>query len=327
MAIDRRLLNWGIFFIALGAVPLLVQQGVVSHAVAGEAWKLWPLIIVGIGIGILLRRTPVAFAGGLVVAATFGLLIGGLLATGPNLSNISGCGNPNVQGAAVTSQGSGTFSGTGTARIQMNCGVLNVTTNPGDGWSFQGQDPQDGPAVLVQDPASLDISAPSRSDAFWNVNGDHNRSWQVSLPTDPSVGLTVGVNAGSGQIDLANAHLSSLDAEINAADVHLDLSSATVSDLRVSVNASSGHVSLPASSSTAGSISVNAGSLDLCLPPSSGLRIHSKSALSSTNLAMPGVWSGDTWTSDSFAGAANHIDLQLDANLASVNVNPAGGCR
>ena len=327
MAIDRRLLNWGIFFIALGAVPLLVQQGMVSQAAAGEAWKLWPLIIVGIGVGILLRRTPAAFTGGLVVAATFGLVFGGLLATGPDLAGISGCGNPNGHGAAVTSQGSGTFSGSGTARIQMNCGVLNVTTRPGNGWSFQGQDPQGGAATLIQSPSSLDLSAPARSNAFWNVAGDHNRSWQVSLPTDPSVGLTIGVNAGFGQIDLASAHLSSLDAEINAADVHLDLSSTSVSDFRISVNAGSGHVSLPAASSASGSISVNAGSLDLCLPPGNGLRIHSRNALSSTNLGMPGLWNGDTWTSDDFAGAADRIDLQLDANLASVNVNPAGGCQ
>ncbi len=327
MAIDRRLLNWGIFFVALGAVPLLVQQGTVNHAAAGEAWKLWPLIIVGIGVGILLRRTPAAFAGGLVVAATFGLVFGGLLATGPDLAGISGCGNPNVHGAAVTSQGSGTFSGAGAARIQMNCGVLNVTTNPGNGWSFQGQDPQDGAAILVQGPSSLDLSAPSRSNAFWNVTGDYNRSWQVSLPTDPSVGLTIGVNAGSGQIDLSNAHLSSLDAQINAADVRLDLSSTSVSDFRIKVNAGAGHVSLPSASSASGSISVNAGSLDLCLPQSSGLRVRSRSALSSTSFAIPGLWSGDTWTSANFASAASRIDLQLDANLASVNVNPAGGCR
>ncbi len=327
MAIDRRFLNWGIFFIALGAIPLLVQQGVVSHATAGDAWRLWPLVIVGLGVGILLRRTPVAFAGGLVVAATFGLVFGGFLATGPDFGNVAGCGNPNAGGATVGSQGSGAFGGSGTARIQMDCGVLNVTTQAGSGWTFQGRDPENGPAALATGSSSFDLSAPDGSGAFWDVGGTHNRTWNVTLPTDPQVDLTVGVNAGSGRLDLSGTHLSRLDAQFNAADMHVDLSNASVADLRVDVNAGSGGVLLPASGTT-GSIAVNAGSLDLCAPTSSGVRIHVTGALASTDFGSTGmIHDGDTWTSPNFSSASSRIDLQLDANLASVNLNPAGGCQ
>ena len=327
MAIDRRFLNWGIFFIALGAIPLLVQQGIVSHATAGDAWRLWPLVIVGLGVGILLRRTPAAFAGGLVVAATFGLVFGGFLATGPDFGNVAGCGNPNAGGATVGSQGSGAFGGSGTARIQMNCGVLNVTTQAGSGWTFQGRDPENGAAALTTGSSSFDLSAPDGSGAFWDVGGTHNRTWNVSLPTDPQVDLTVGVNAGSGRLDLPGTHLSRLDAQFNAADVHVDLSNAAVADLRVDVNAGSGSVLLPASGTT-GSIAVNAGSLDLCAPTSSGVRIHVTGALASTDFGSTGmIHDGDTWTSPNFSSASSRIDLQLDANLASVNLNPAGGCQ
>ena len=327
MAIDRRFLNWGIFFIALGAIPLLVQQGIVSHATAGDAWRLWPLVIVGLGVGILLRRTHAAFAGGLVVAATFGLVFGGFLATGPDFGNVAGCGNPNAAGATVGSQGSGAFGGSGTARIQMNCGVLNVTTQAGSDWTFQGRDPENGAAALVQGSSSFDLSAPDGSGAFWDVGGTHNRTWNVSLPTDPQVDLTVGVNAGSGRLDLSGTHLSRLDAQFNAADVHVDLSNASVADLRVDVNAGSGGVLLPASGTT-GSISVNAGSLDLCAPTSSGMRIHVTGALASTNFGSTGmIHDGDTWTSQNFSSASSRVDLQIDANLASVNLNPAGGCQ
>ncbi len=326
MAIDRRFLNWGIFFISLGALPLLVQQGIVSHATAGDAWRLWPLVIVGLGVGILLRRTPAAFAGGLVVAATFGLVFGGFLATGPDFGNVAGCGDPNAGGATVGSQGSGTFGASGTARIEMNCGVLNVTTQAGSGWSFQGRDPENGAAAVTQGPSSFDLSAPDQSGAFWDVGGTHNRTWNVSVPADPMVDLTVGVNAGSGRLDLSGTHLSRLDTQFNAADVRLDLSNASVAELHVDVNAGSGRVVLPASGTT-GSLAVNAGSLDLCAPASSGIRIHVTGALASADFGSAGLThDGDTWTSPNFASAASRVDLQLDANLASVNLNPAGGC-
>src|SRR5664280_2971296 len=76
MGVDRGRLNWGVFFIVLGAVPLAYHQGAVSSSAIGEAWRLWPLILVGIGLGFVLSRTPAAFLGGLVVAATLGLVLG-----------------------------------------------------------------------------------------------------------------------------------------------------------------------------------------------------------------------------------------------------------
>ena len=329
MAIDRRFLNWGIFFIALGGVPLLVREGLVSQSTAGEAWRLWPLVIVGIGVAILLRRTPAAFAGGLIVAATFGLVTGGLLASGPQLVSVAGCGNPNAGAGAggVTSDASGTFGSTASARIQMDCGVLNVATRPGSGWTFRGRDPQDGRAIVESSSGSLQVTAPARSDAFWNLSGSHNRSWTLALPTASTVDLAVGINAGSGSIDLGGGNLSAFDAELNAADVTIDLSRATTPDVRVSLNAGSARLQLPASS-TAGSLSVNAGSLDLCAPASTGVRITVTSALASTDFGPSGlVRSGDTWTSPGYATATNRADLRLDANLASVSLNPAGGCQ
>ncbi len=329
MAIDRRFLNWGIFFIALGGVPLLVRQGLIAESTAGEAWRLWPLVIVGIGVGILLRRTPAAFAGGLVVAATFGLVFGGLLAAGPQLVAVTGCGNPNAGAGsgAVTSNASGTFGSSATSRIQMDCGVLTLATQAGSGWTFRGADPQDGRAIVEQSNGSLQITAPSASAAFWDPAGAHDRSWTVSLPTASSVDLTVGVNAGSGSIDLNGANLSAFDAQINAAHVTVDLSGANAPQLRLNVNAGSARLRLP-SSSTAGSVSVNAGSLDLCAPASTALRITVTGALASTDFGPSGLeHNGDTWTSRDYATATNRADLRLDANLASVNLNPAGGCQ
>ena len=60
MRVNRGLLGWGVFFIVLGAVPLAVQAGVVSEARVREAWQLWPLILVGIGLGLVLERTRFA---------------------------------------------------------------------------------------------------------------------------------------------------------------------------------------------------------------------------------------------------------------------------
>src|SRR3972149_7171326 len=88
MSINRGLLNWGVFLLARGGVPLAVQQGWASSGIVGALWRLWPLILVGIGLGLILRWTPIAWLGGALVAGTFGLIFGALLAGG--VSGISG---------------------------------------------------------------------------------------------------------------------------------------------------------------------------------------------------------------------------------------------
>ena len=67
MRINRSLLNWGVFLIALGGIPLSVDQGWLESDIASDLGQLWPLILVGIGLGLILRWTPLAWLGGALV--------------------------------------------------------------------------------------------------------------------------------------------------------------------------------------------------------------------------------------------------------------------
>ena len=73
MRINRSFLNWGVFLIALGGIPLAVDQGWLESDIASDLGQLWPLILVGIGLGLILRWTPLSWFGGALVAATFGI--------------------------------------------------------------------------------------------------------------------------------------------------------------------------------------------------------------------------------------------------------------
>jgi len=84
---NRSRLNWGVFLIVLGAIPLAVEVGLIDRTVTGQVVGLWPIVLIALGIGIMLRFGPAHFAGGLLVAATFGLIGGALIAGGsPGLS-------------------------------------------------------------------------------------------------------------------------------------------------------------------------------------------------------------------------------------------------
>jgi hypothetical protein len=318
MHVDRRFLGWGVFFIAAGALPLAVRSGYLSSDAIGQAWRLWPLILVGIGIGILLGRTALGWIGGLVVAATFGLLIGAALAGG--LDRV-GCGFDS-SGGTVGGPGTtvnGTLPGDGTVTLDFDCGTLKVAAVQGSQWALTYR----GDAVPVVD------QAPDRLRVRQPDGGVFPRgsAWDVAVPTAGRLTVDVTANAGSTSIALPGAQLSRFNGTFNAGSFSIDLSGAQLAGLEISLNAGSGSLSLPASSFD-GALHVNAGSLKLCTAPDAGLRITTSGSLASTDFSGSGlVLSGTTWESPNYATAQTHVQLTVDANAASVSLNRGGGCQ
>ena len=113
MSVDRRLLNWGVFLVLLGGVPLAVAQGWISaRSRRARAWELWPLLLVGAGVGLILSATPLRALGGIVVSATFGVMLGAFIAVGfGGFSLGSSAAAGPTPGAPQVARGSGSFAG------------------------------------------------------------------------------------------------------------------------------------------------------------------------------------------------------------------------
>src|SRR4051812_43951084 len=93
MHLDRRLLGWGLFFILLGGVPLAVREGWLPADVISRWPSLWPLILIGLGLALLLSRSRAALIGTLIVAVTLGLIGGSLIGTGVSGLSFGSCGS------------------------------------------------------------------------------------------------------------------------------------------------------------------------------------------------------------------------------------------
>jgi hypothetical protein len=325
MRVNRGLLGWGVFLIVLGIVPLAVRAGYLDADTVRQAWQLWPLILIGIGLGLVLQRTPVAAVGTLVVAVTFGLMGGAVIATGLS-APLSGCSvGFGGGGGTPFDTRTGTLGSPATVDIDLNCGDVTIDAGPGGGWSVAGSDPAgDGPEITAAS-NSLRVRSHDREQVGLVSGGQR---WQVTLPRDPATSLNLSVNAGSGTASLAGAHVPTTNASVNAGDIELDLAGAVdVAAVNGSVNAGSMRLTLPASSIT-GDLSVNAGSIEVCVPDEVGLRFRgSDNPTGSNNFSARGlVQSGGTWTSPSYESAATRIDLSVDVTLGSITLNPESGC-
>lgn len=323
MRINRRFMQFGVFFIALGALPLSVQLGWLERAAVADAARLWPVLLIAIGLGVLLARSPLELIGSLLSAALVGLFLGGGLAAGVGALGCGGGGN----GATDFPASSGTFGGNRVVvDVTVDCGTANLTTTSGSGsgWSLSGADDANRPPSVSATFDHLVIGAGGGGSIF-NFRAAQPR-WQIRLPTDPSLVLGIGINGGNAHLDLRGARIDVLEATINAGSVRADLSTASVGALNATVNAGDLQVALP-SSAMGGEMTVNAGHLGLCVPPGVGLTIEMSGALSGNNFADRGLSrNGNTWTSPGAATAEIRMDLQITVNAGGVDLNPDGGC-
>jgi hypothetical protein len=329
MRLNVGMFNWGVFFVALGAVPLLVTQDILPSDF--EWWSLWPLVLVGIGVGLVVQRTLGELIGGLIVSLAFGVMFGGLasLALEGDIGDIGGigrtCGDERASQSFPAQQGSLTGSAADVT-IQIACGEVDVTTAAGAGWALEGTD-EDGEAPRVtSSSSSLEIRPRDREGFF---AGDVARAvWRVTLPADPTIDLRVNVTGGDGTMSLEGATLETARLDVSAGSGTLDLTGATAERLEVQVNAGSASVTLPASDLT-GELTANAGSIEACAPAGAGLRLTAPGNLFGSNdFADQGlIQDGDTWETPGYESAPYQIELTTKANAGSISLNPDGGCK
>jgi hypothetical protein len=321
MTIRRGTLYSGAFLIAAGAVTLGVASGALDRtAVANTVGVLWPLAVIAVGAGLVLRRSPAAFGAGVLAAALPGLALGASLAAAPNLPV------PCTDGAApvrATETRDGSFGSTAAVNLTLNCGELAVSTQPGTAWRLDAREGDNRRTDLDAGSGYLTAASDHGSSGWGRRTG--RVEWDVILPTATTLDLATELNAGRGRLDLAGAHLGVLDLSVNAGELHVDLTEATLQRLLLEVNAGSAGIVLPAASFE-GDLASNAGALEVCAPVNLGLRVRSTAALGSIH--VDGLTRRDgAWETPGYDTAPFKADLAVEASVGSVTINPVGGCK
>ncbi|HET6379453.1 MAG TPA: DUF5668 domain-containing protein [candidate division Zixibacteria bacterium] len=324
MNINRGLLFWGLALITAGVVALGVQQGFLDRDALAGAWRLWPVILIAIGLSIVLARTPFALIGILVGALVLGVVGGAVISVGPAFGECGG----DAPDPGDLRQESGEFGAdAASVTLEFDCGELEVAMADGAGWQTRtGASGDDQPQVNAGN-ATLEVRSPEGELDFFD--GGRQR-WEIELGSDVTYDLSVDVNAGDADLDLATGRFSALDVNPNAGALRIDLTGAAVEELAVQVNAGATDITASADSRIAGRLGINAGAVELCVPADVPMRFDVEGVAFGHNLDDDGhglqEQGEDTWVTPGFTEADAVIDLRIEGNAGSFNLNPEGGC-
>jgi hypothetical protein len=322
MTVNRRLLGWGVFFLAMGGVLLVAQTAAVSDEDIAAALRYWPVLVIALGAGVLLRATRFSLAGTMLAAAVPGLALGGLIVAGPRSMPTFDLQCSDVRPATLQAR-DGAFAGAATVDLRLACGDLAVAVTPGNAWQLRSGGASGRTPTVVATADRLAVSSIARQAGIgWPAAGDR---WEVAIPAATRLDLRTELDMGRAALDLAGAQLGTLDLQANAADLDLDLGGATLDRLTFALNAGAAEVRLPADDFGA-EMDVNAGSLAVCVPDGLGLRVRESATLA--GLSLDGfVRTATGWETPGYAAATYKADVTVTANVGSVDITLEGGCQ
>ena len=326
MAIHRRFLYAGLFLVAVGGVLVAAEITGVNEPWLREVLRLWPLAVIAIGLGVVVRRTRFSLPAGVLAAVAPGLLIGGTIVAGPRAG--FECGHNASPTRTFVREGE--FGGPAfverSASISLSaaCGSTTITSSGGNGWSISAGSTDGREPEVSADKLNLEIRSPGRGGRQLLL-GDRREDWDVKIPTTPITGLSLTANGNTVNATLPGVDIGTVAIEGNLSTIRFDATDAQIGELDVEINLGSATIVLPASRLLGGHLDVNGGNLRLCQPPRTAMTV----AFANTDMAEVSV-AGQPWTADVWSGgnvlASSVIDLTVDATFGSVEINPIGGC-
>jgi hypothetical protein len=320
MRINRALLYAGTFLVAIGAVLVVVDQGLLATSTVSDALRFWPLAVIAIGAGLVLRHTQVSLGSGLLAAAVPGLLLGGTFAVAPRISGDCGVRN---QPQTVMSR-SGELGPDAHVSVTMNCGFLSVGTADGTGWHLDAS--YSGTHEPLLSGLDGNLTVRSSSDRAFDTLRAGRASWTLTLPRTDIGQLNLETNLAHAQVNLFEANIAHLALTTNAGDVRVDASGSRLQDVVAEVNLGVLSMDLSSLGDVHGSFEVNAGGIKVCAPPELGLRVVTHEVATQVNVG--GLkQAASPWQSANYLSAEHRADLDISGSFGAVDINPIGGCK
>jgi hypothetical protein len=296
--------------IFLGAVFLLQNTGYLPANFWMNLWRLWPLILVLVGIELLLaHRMPWMALVGLAAV----VLVVGAVATNTSMP-LPGAAAPDT---AVANTAQTDLQGANAAAVTVRFGAGQLVVGP-------IEQPRVNALALMNYQGPPQLAPQPR---YTPVNGGVGQlEYQTSGRDGPNF-----LPFGNGHTDAATLNLNlapgvpitSLNVQTGATDARLDLSNLRVNTLDMSIGAATTFVRFPeAAGLTTAHISGGASTINLEIPPGVAAQIQHHGGLTTLNVdqsRFPQV-NESTFRSPDYDTAQNKVDLNLETGVTTISI-------
>lgn len=288
----------GIIIILLGVILLANNFQILPWSVWYELLRLWPAILIAIGIDLIFRKSSLSFLqilSPLVIIAA----IGGAV----YLSQVDRAHEITDRALRFEQPLSPELK---QADIEISFGAGILRLEGGSAYLFEGDFTTPSwlrPKMrykVVGEKGFLELSEEGERGRFRFSQVGKEHSWNLRLNNE--IPLTLKIETG-------------------ASSNYLDISSLKVTYLELKAGASKNEIKFGALNSIQAKIEVGVSQIKLFIPGSIGIRIEADTALSSDNLnELDLIKEGNIYISRHYSTAETRLDLELKVDVSSLTV-------
>jgi hypothetical protein len=278
--------------IGLGIVFLLSNLGVVDWEAFGNLVRLWPLLLVALGLDLLLGR---GVLGGLVTFLIVAVVLAGIAVS------VFYFGGP-WQGPLVEEPISQSLEGASRAEVELafGAGRLEVGASSDPTALVEGRI-----AIVKNEDLRRSFSSSGGTARFTLKTQSHftgrarDRVWTLRL--NPTVPLSLKIATGVGEADL-------------------DLGGLRLTDFELQGGVGNAHILLPAHGRSSGRISGGVGKVRVTVPAGLGVRIEVRGGLGAVDTPSDYAREDHVYTSPDYETNESRVDLEIRGGIGNVTI-------
>ncbi|UWG97992.1 DUF5668 domain-containing protein [Dehalobacter sp. DCM] len=297
----KKNLTLGIVIILIGVIWLLGNLDIFSFSYVNIFFRalgqLWPLILIGIGISILIKEKP------LIKLIVWIIIILSVMAYGIYGYNANNRYQGDDAGDRLPRHTKTIMKDTGTKegqlRLPYGAGDFSITSTDQGLLNFETNYDLKYDYRLENDSKMAVVDFTTANDNFITDYDFDKLYCKLALNTDVVWDMDIDLGAAQGSLDLTEIPVSHLDLGTGAADIDLYLGKQNkFTDVTIESGASD---------------------LDIHVPKDAGLKITLKSALTDNNLSDLGlIKDGDTYISPGFQTQSVQIVCDISMGVGSI---------
>lgn len=286
---------WGLVLILVGGAFLAANLNLLSWDFVLSLWRLWPLVLVLVGLGVLFRGRN-QWVGALLMLAVLAAGVG-LVAADWEAAGLSNGGRTvRIEGPPVT--------GVSSAQTTIDVGATQLDIRGGEtGKVVQGTYESRREPVISQlsHRGAYTLKVARRGSGITTLPFLNPAGETLALTLAPRIPwrLEIDTGAADGTIDLEQVVLEDLVIDAGASSIDVTVGPEIVDGARVMIEG-------------------GAGAYRLRLPRSLDLTVHASGAVSSLDVDPLMRRTGDN--TYSYKGGNDHLTVDLSAGVSSIRI-------
>jgi hypothetical protein len=319
---------WPVILVGAGAILLLRNFGILQEFNFNVLFRLWPLILVVIGLDLIFgRRFP--WAGALIGLLTIGAAILFLYyAPTMGINESAGVKSEVLSTPLENTEHVEYYLDTSSEHVSISAlpesdDLFNATIVHRGQLNFDVRGDTD---------KTISLSETTEPDDWFNFDiGQYDLKWDLRLASGVPSAITLDGGSGSLDIDLTGITLESMRASLGSGSSNIDLpASATSYPVTIESGSGSVRVMLPGETGLTLTLSSGSGSVTMRVPVDAAVKVEVLDG-GSGSLRLPadlllvkgsGDFEYDTWQTSGFDSAANQIVIRIvDRGSGSITLN------